>query len=117
MDQAPEVLAFHHDFVAAAPVEVGTLAQLRLALPLPVIPSHLHGTPIVALLVCYAGSVKEGQRVSCRCGNSAGPAADAIAPKPLPVAPADDRRRLPPRPPLLLEILATAAALRWREST
>jgi hypothetical protein len=55
--------------VAAAPDEAGIMANLRLAPPLPVIPEHLHGKPIVALIVCYAGPVGGGRR--------AGPAAVA----------------------------------------
>ena len=38
MDEAPTVLAFLRDFVADAPDEVGIMANLRLAPPLPLFP-------------------------------------------------------------------------------
>ncbi len=60
MTEAPAVLRAMRDFIADAPDEVGLLANLRLAPPLPVIPSELHGTPIVALVATYAGSAAEG---------------------------------------------------------
>jgi Berberine and berberine like len=31
--------------------------------PLPAIPPHLHGVPVVAVICCYAGPVEEGERV------------------------------------------------------
>jgi hypothetical protein len=48
---------------ADAPDEVGIMANLRLAPPLPILPSELHGRPIVGLFVCYAGPIVEGEKV------------------------------------------------------
>ena len=64
MEDAPEVLRYYRDFVAEAPDEVGIMANLRLAPPLPVFPSELHGRPIVALVVCYAGPVDDPARIA-----------------------------------------------------
>lgn len=58
MADAPRVLSFLRDFIADAPDEVGIMANLRLAPPLPVIPAALHGKPIVALIVTYAGELR-----------------------------------------------------------
>ncbi len=82
MDDAPEVLRFLRDFVADAPDEVGIMANLRLAPPLPVIPAELHGRPIVALVATYAGPVEDGERILRPIGAIATPAVSAIAPKP-----------------------------------
>src|SRR5215204_1296132 len=60
LDAAAEVLAYFRDYVAQAPDEVGILGNLRLAPPLPVVPSELHGKPVVALVVCYAGAIEDG---------------------------------------------------------
>jgi hypothetical protein len=57
------VLRFFRDFMADAPDEVGIMANLRLAPALPVFPEELQGRPIVALIVCYAGPVDEGERM------------------------------------------------------
>ena len=82
MDDAPVVLRFLRDFVADAPDEVGIMANLRLAPPLPVIPAELHGKPIVALVVTYAGPVEEGERVLRPVREIGSPAVSAIMPKP-----------------------------------
>lgn len=60
MSVASQVLAFLREFAAKAPDEVGLIANLRLAPPLPVIPTELHGTPIVALVATYAGHPDAG---------------------------------------------------------
>jgi FAD/FMN-containing dehydrogenase len=62
MDDAHLVLRFLRDFVADAPDEVGIMANLRLAPPLPIIPAELHGSPIVALIATYAGPLDAGIR-------------------------------------------------------
>src|SRR5215203_703680 len=61
LDAAAEVLAYFRDYVAEAPDEVGILGTLRLAPPLPIVPSELHGKPVVAVIVCYAGNIEEGE--------------------------------------------------------
>jgi FAD/FMN-containing dehydrogenase len=82
MEQAVEVLRFYRDFVADAPDEVGIMANLRLAPALPAIPEELHGQPIVALIVCYAGPVEKGREVLHPLRAFKPPALDAVGPKP-----------------------------------
>ncbi len=81
MDQAPEVLAFLREFIAVAPDEVGMMANLRLAPPLPIVPENLWGKPIVALVVTYAGPVEEGREILAPIRELRNPAFDAVAPK------------------------------------
>lgn len=82
MDEAPEVLRFFREFVAGAPDEVGIMGNLRLAPALPVIPEDLQGRPIVALVVCYAGAVEEGEEALRPLREFRRPALDTVAPKP-----------------------------------
>ena len=82
MAQAGEVLRFFRDFVADAPDELGIMANLRLAPPLPAFPEELHGQPIVAVIVCYAGPVDEGQDVLRPLREFKAPALDTVGPKP-----------------------------------
>lgn len=82
MGDAPAVLRFFRDFVAEAPDEVGVLANLRLAPAVSVIPRHLHGKPVVTLVVCYAGPVEEGEKILRPLRAFGNPVLDAIAPKP-----------------------------------
>jgi FAD/FMN-containing dehydrogenase len=82
MADAPHVLRSLREFVAEAPDEVGIMANLRLAPALPVMPTELHGKPIVALVATYAGPVDEGEEVLRPMRQLGTPAVDAIMPKP-----------------------------------
>jgi FAD/FMN-containing dehydrogenase len=82
MTQAGEVLRFFRDFVADAPDELGVMANLRLAPALPAFPEELHGQPIVALIVCYAGPIDEGREVLRPVREFRAPALDTVGPKP-----------------------------------
>jgi len=104
MDQAPVVLAFLRDFIADAPDEVGLMANLRLAPPLPVIPEELHGKPIVALIATYAGDVDAGEKTFAplrALGKTCPRSTDAQA---LRCAAEADRWCRATRTPLLLEV-------------
>ncbi len=81
-DQAREVLQFFQQFTASAPEELGTLAVLRNAPPAPFLPEEVHGKPIAAIFVCYAGTVEEGQRVVQPLKEFGTPIVDKIMPKP-----------------------------------
>jgi FAD/FMN-containing dehydrogenase len=82
MDDAPEVLRLLRQFAAEAPDELGIMASLRLAPPLPVVPEALHGQPIVVLVVCYAGPVEDGERIVRPIRDFGTPAFDTVMPKP-----------------------------------
>jgi FAD/FMN-containing dehydrogenase len=82
MEEAAGVLRFLRDFAAGAPDEVGIMANLRVAPAVPAVPEELHGRPIVALIVCYAGEIEEGQTVLRPLREFGSPAADTIVPKP-----------------------------------
>ncbi len=81
MDDAPRVLRFLREFIAGAPDEVGIMANLRLAPPLPIIPAALQGKPIVALIAIYAGPIDEGEKILRPLREIATPAVSAIVPK------------------------------------
>jgi FAD/FMN-containing dehydrogenase len=82
MDDAPEVLRLFGQVAAEAPDELGILANLRRAAALPTVPVELHGKPIVALVVCYAGTVEEGERVVRPIREFGTPVLDTVMPKP-----------------------------------
>lgn len=81
-EQARAVLKFFQEYTASAPEELGALAVLRNAPPAPFLPQEIHGKPIVAIFVCYTGSVEEGQRVLQPLKAFGSPIADKIMPKP-----------------------------------
>jgi hypothetical protein len=79
---APGVLRFFRDFVAGAPDELGVNATLRQAPAFAVIPEHMHGMPVVAIVVCHAGPVPEGEKLLRPLRAFGKPVLDAITPKP-----------------------------------
>src|SRR5687767_7280727 len=52
---APEVLRFVRDFAASAPDELGITIALRLAPPMPFIPTEQYGKPVLAMILVWAG--------------------------------------------------------------
>jgi FAD/FMN-containing dehydrogenase len=82
LSEAARVLAYFRDYVARAPDEVGILGNLRLAPPIPIVPREMHGKPIVAIIVCYAGDIEEGEKELDGLRRFKAPVLDAIAPKP-----------------------------------
>jgi FAD/FMN-containing dehydrogenase len=82
LEDAPEVLRFYRDFIAEAPDELTTIVNLRHAPPTPLLAPELHGTPSVAVLACYAGSLERGEEALAPLRRFGSPLADALAPRP-----------------------------------
>ena len=82
LEEAPEAIRFYRDFVAGAPDELGSAVVLRLAPPAPFIPEALHGKPVCAILVCYAGEIEAGEQLLQPLRAHGRPLADRIGPKP-----------------------------------
>ncbi len=82
LDAAKDVLRFYRDFVKTTPPEFTCWYVLRLAPPLPFLPAEWHGKGILALAACYAGNVKDGERVAAPLRKFGKPLADIIGPMP-----------------------------------
>jgi FAD/FMN-containing dehydrogenase len=82
LDDAPEVLRFYREFAAAAPDELTTILNLRQAPPLAFLPEHVHGRPVLAVTVCYAGPLERGEELLRPLRAFGRPLVDAIAPRP-----------------------------------
>jgi len=82
MKDAPEVLRFYRDWIADAPDDLMTLVVCRLAPNLPVVPPDLVGKPVVAVAVCYAGDIEDGERCVAPLKGFGSPVLDLCAPKP-----------------------------------
>jgi hypothetical protein len=80
-----EVLRFFRGFVAAAPDELTCIAIFLTAPPAPFVPAELQMQPAIAIAVCYAGDLDEGQRVVQPLRTFGPPAVDVICPMPYPV--------------------------------
>jgi FAD/FMN-containing dehydrogenase len=82
MEQSGEVLRFYRDWVADAPDDLMTIVVHRKAPPLPFVPEHLHGKPVVMVIPCWVGDIEEGQEVVRPLKEFGSPVADVCVPKP-----------------------------------
>lgn len=82
LDQAPTVLGRLRDFLVDAPDEIGVMGNVRLAPPMPFVPEELHGKPIVALVLTYAGPIEDGEEALRPLRELGSPAFDSVVPKP-----------------------------------
>ena len=62
VEDSPKVLRFYRDWIKEAPDDLTTIVVHRRAPPVPVIPTELHGKPVVAVIGCYAGPVEDGEK-------------------------------------------------------
>ena len=79
---APAVLRFVRDFAGDAPDELGITIALRLAPPMPFLPSDQYGKPVLGLILVWTGDPKEGERVTSSIRRLASPIADVVRPVP-----------------------------------
>ena len=76
------MLRFYREFIAAAPDELTTIFNLRVAPPLPFLPEDVHGKPIVMVGACYAGAPDDGIEVVRPLKEFGAPIVDLLEPKP-----------------------------------
>jgi FAD/FMN-containing dehydrogenase len=81
-EHASRVLRFYREFAAAAPDELTTIFELSGAPPLPFLPEHLHGKPILMVGACYAGAPEDGIEVVRPLKEFGSPIIDLLEPKP-----------------------------------
>ncbi len=82
MDRVADVIQLYRDVTASAPEELTCLLVLRIAPPMPFIPAEMHGKPVVAIAVSYAGPLDEAEPHVRRVKEFGSPLVDTIAPKP-----------------------------------
>jgi FAD/FMN-containing dehydrogenase len=82
LDQAPRVLRFLHQFAPEAPDELGiTLATMRAG-PLPFLPPERVGTPVLGLVLAWAGDIEDGERATAPLRRLGSPIAELVRPIP-----------------------------------
>jgi FAD/FMN-containing dehydrogenase len=81
-ERAEEVLRFFGDYLAQAPDELSALAGIFTAPPEPLLPAEAHGQPVVALKVCYAGDLGDGEKIVRPLRSLGRALADLVAPMP-----------------------------------
>jgi FAD/FMN-containing dehydrogenase len=81
-EDAANVLEMYRSVVATAPRELTCVAGLGLAPPAPWIAKDVHGKPIVALFVCYSGSLADAERVIAPIKAFGRPVGDIVQKRP-----------------------------------
>jgi FAD/FMN-containing dehydrogenase len=77
-EAAPDVLEMYRAVTAQAPPELTCAALLRRAPPAPWLPKHVHGQPIITLVVCHTGPVAEAQKELARIKAFGSPLGDVV---------------------------------------
>jgi FAD/FMN-containing dehydrogenase len=86
LTSAKDVLRLLRQHVATVPDELTWGILLFSVPPVPFLPEQMHGTPVAAIAVCYAGSLEEGEQVLQPLREFGPPLADLIQPMPYSVA-------------------------------
>jgi FAD/FMN-containing dehydrogenase len=81
-EDAGRVLEMYRTLAAEAPPELTCVAGLRLAPPAPWIKPEVHGKPIVALFVCYSGSLADGEKLLAPIKAFGAPVGDVVQKRP-----------------------------------
>jgi FAD/FMN-containing dehydrogenase len=79
-----DVIRGYLDYVANAPDDLTTIANLMHAPPFPHVPQEHIGKLVLSILVCWTGSVADGQRALAPLRALATPVADAVSQMPYP---------------------------------
>jgi len=79
-----KVIRGYLDYMAAAPEDLTTIANLLHAPPAPYVPQERVGELVLSILVCWTGSVADGERALAPLRALATPVADAVSSIPYP---------------------------------
>jgi FAD/FMN-containing dehydrogenase len=81
-EKARELLQFYREWTPTQPDALTTMVAFLTAPPAPFIPTPLQGTPMVAVALCYAGPLEDGEKVIRPLREFAAPAVDVVGPMP-----------------------------------
>ncbi|WP_222914363.1 FAD-binding oxidoreductase [Natrinema sp. SYSU A 869] len=81
-EDATDLLRFHREFTSEAPDELCCYVAITAAPLEPFIPEELHGTTVVAFIMCYSGPIEEGEQVVEPLREFGDPIADLVGPMP-----------------------------------
>ena len=82
LEQAPDVLRAVRALAPEAPDELGIMLVAHRAPPLPFLPPERYGTPVLGLVLTWAGDVAAGLRATAPLRTVGTPLADAVRPVP-----------------------------------
>ncbi len=80
--KAKEVLRFYRDYAGKAPEELSIIFGFVTAPKAPHLPEYIQGKPVLAVIICYAGAIEEGESIIQYLKKSRPPEVDLVGPKP-----------------------------------
>lgn len=82
LDRARQLLEFYREWAPALPDDMTTMVAFLTAPPEPFVPEELVGTHMVAVAVCHAGPLEEGEKLVRPLRDLAPPRIDLLGPVP-----------------------------------
>ncbi len=82
LEKAKEVLQFYRGFIAKAPDDLDTFIAFVTAPKAAPIPENIQGKTVLFVIICYTGSIEEGERIIKPLRTSCQPAIDLVSPTP-----------------------------------
>jgi FAD/FMN-containing dehydrogenase len=83
-ERTRDLLRFYREFAGAAPEDLASLFLFQYVPPLPMLPPHLHGAPLVGVMFCYSGPPARGEDVIRPLRQFGAPVVEQIGPLPYP---------------------------------
>ena len=80
--EAPRVLELYRTLAETAPPELTLVTLIRPAPPAPWLPKEIHGKSIVAILACYSGKPKDGEKAVAPIKSFGKPVGDVLVRRP-----------------------------------
>ena len=81
-ERAGAILRFMREYMRDAPDDLGAAVAFVSAPPEPFIPPEMHFKPVVGIVICWTGSMEEGERVLAPIREVAQPVVDKVGPMP-----------------------------------
>ena len=81
-ERATEITRFMRDYMAEAPEDLGAGIGFLSAPPEPHVPEEMHFKPVVGIVICWTGSLEEGERVLAPIREVAQPVLDMVGEMP-----------------------------------
>jgi FAD/FMN-containing dehydrogenase len=81
-ERAAEITRFMRDYMRDAPRDLGAGVGFVSAPPEPFVPAEMHFKPIVGTIICWTGSMEEGEQVLAPIREAAQPVVDIVQPMP-----------------------------------
>jgi FAD/FMN-containing dehydrogenase len=81
-ERATEITTFLRDYMVDAPEDLGAAIGFLSAPPAPHVPEEMHFQPVVGVVICWTGTVEEGERVIAPIREVAQPVLDMVGEMP-----------------------------------